>query len=365
MSESPRIEDLRKRYHENPRRFFAPLANEYRKAGHLDRALLLCEKHLKEQPDNMNGLVVYGQSLFESERLEDAKEPLAAALGVDPENLIALRLLGDISRLGDDIETAKMWYEKVLEVDRRNDEVLDLLQQMAGGDAGSADESASGPLVTVAGGVSISGGDAQDSMGMIDLDPPAPVEAPKPKAAAGPGRTVVIDAKALAKAVAADAVPVPEPPPAPAPRPSRRASLLDVSFDFSEIAMEDAPTLAVPEAPVLGSEAAEYGFVDTNVAEPLDTQASAAEPPAMADSLGTDSLMIEPTGDVALMAGLEPTEFTPAAAEPAATLEGLQTAELEHPDVAPLPGLESAAEDVFAAAPAAEDEVVSAELAWC
>ena len=75
MAESSRVEELRKRYHENPRRFFAPLANEYRKAGFIDRAILLCQKHLGEQPENMNGQIVYGQVLFESGRHEEARGP--------------------------------------------------------------------------------------------------------------------------------------------------------------------------------------------------------------------------------------------------------------------------------------------------
>lgn len=111
MADSARIEDLRKRYHENPRRFFAPLANEYRKSGFLDRAILLCEKHLADQAENMNGLVVYGQTLFEAGRTEEARDPFERALKVDPENLIALRQLGDIARLAGDVPTATGWYE--------------------------------------------------------------------------------------------------------------------------------------------------------------------------------------------------------------------------------------------------------------
>ncbi|MDH5235175.1 MAG: hypothetical protein OEW77_09440, partial [Gemmatimonadota bacterium] len=88
MTAPSRVEELRKRYHENPKRFFAPLANEYRKTGFVDRAILLCEKHLAEQPDNMNGLVVYGQCLFESGRQPEASAPFEAALALDPENLI-------------------------------------------------------------------------------------------------------------------------------------------------------------------------------------------------------------------------------------------------------------------------------------
>ena len=121
MSAPNRVDELRKRYHENPRRFFAPLANEYRKTGFVDRAILLCEKHLGEQPGNMNGLVVYGQCLFEMGKADEARQPFEMALALDPENLIALRHLGDIARAAGDAPGARGWYAKLLELDRRND----------------------------------------------------------------------------------------------------------------------------------------------------------------------------------------------------------------------------------------------------
>ena len=50
MAAPNRVEELRKRYHENPKKFFAPFANELRKTGQVDRAILICQKHLGEQP---------------------------------------------------------------------------------------------------------------------------------------------------------------------------------------------------------------------------------------------------------------------------------------------------------------------------
>lgn len=242
MADSAHIDELRKRYHDNPRRFFAPLANEYRKAGFLDRAALLCEKHLVEQTDNLNGWVVYGQTLFEAGRLEEARQPFLRALALDPENLIALRQLGDVARLAGDVPTAKSWYEKVLEFDQRNDEVLDLLNEMGVG--ARADDSPTNrpastvPLISVASTVSVSGG-AGVEVARVDAD------APKPPAA-GPGKTKVIEAP-------------------------RRATLFDVSFDFSETA-DPPPAAPLPAAPLMGAEAAEYGFAD--IAPP-----AAATPP--------------------------------------------------------------------------------------
>src|SRR3989304_4503846 len=125
-----RIEELRKRYDENPRRFFAPLANEYRKAGDLEQAITLCQQHLAEQPGNMNGHVVYGQALFEAGSAEEAKGTFETALSLDPENLIALRHLGEIARGNGDNEKAREWYTRVLDADPRNEEIIAFIAEL-------------------------------------------------------------------------------------------------------------------------------------------------------------------------------------------------------------------------------------------
>jgi len=128
MSPAPaRVDELKKRYEENPRRFFAPLANEYRKAGDLDAAIDLCRMHLEEQPGHLSGHIVYGQALYESSRPADAKQAFEAALTLDPENLIALRHLGDIAKSEGDATAATHWYQRVLDADPRNDEVIALI----------------------------------------------------------------------------------------------------------------------------------------------------------------------------------------------------------------------------------------------
>jgi len=377
MAENSRIDDLRKRYHENPRRFFAPLANEYRKAGFLDRAILLCQKHLAEQPDNMNGQVVFGQTLFEAGQLAEAREPFTAALGLDPENLIALRHLGDIARLEGDADTARGWYVKVLELDRRNSEVLDLLQEV-GGDVAEPRSGPSGRptagagLVSVAPTVGISGGDV-DTMGMIDLDVPSPpsVPTPAPKMPAPPVKTVVIDAQKLADQdrqevesssaitvpVAAVAPPSPITVPVaavtpPAPKPAKRASLLDI--DFSELTDQPSAKPPTPAAPLLDAEAAEYGFAAMELVggssdEPIglpegDTTSSLVEPPVESVSMSSgeptlagDLELADFSAEVSPLAGLEASEFEPGDAAPLADLD---VPDVALPEVSPLEGLD-------------------------
>src|SRR5512147_2159422 len=127
MASSARIDELRKKFDENPRRYFAPLANEFRKGGDLDQAILICEQFLPQQPGHMSGHIVYGQALFESGRLDDAHGVFETALSLDPENLIALRHLGDIAARRGDPASARRWYERVLESDPRSEEILGLL----------------------------------------------------------------------------------------------------------------------------------------------------------------------------------------------------------------------------------------------
>jgi tetratricopeptide (TPR) repeat protein len=150
MASSARIDELKKKFDENPRRYFAPLANEYRKVGDLDQAVFICEAYLPQQPGHMSGHIVYAQTLFELGRFDDSKAAFGSALALDPENLIALRHLGDIARQAGDLNTAREWYQRVLEADPRNEEIVEVMASlrkvtMGGAAPGAPMVSASSP----------------------------------------------------------------------------------------------------------------------------------------------------------------------------------------------------------------------------
>lgn len=130
MQSSPRIEELRQKFHENPRRYFAPLANEYRKAGDPEQAIAICRAHLAQQPGHMSGHVVYGQALYDAHRIDEARDVFLQALALDPENIVVLRHLGDIARQRGDAAEARAWYSRALEGDPQDAEVAAYLAEL-------------------------------------------------------------------------------------------------------------------------------------------------------------------------------------------------------------------------------------------
>lgn len=213
MASSARIDELRKKFDENPRRYFAPLANEYRKAGDLEQAIFICQEYLPQQPGHMSGHIVYGQALFEQNRHEEAKTVFETALSLDPENLIALRHLGDIARTSGDAANARIWYQRVLEADPRNEEIAQLMLSLLAAaptpapSAPAVDHSAPTPLTNPAVPATPSAGqlgaDASDASGTFGVEKapdltlgapalhavPDPAEIiPPPPAAAAPPR---------------------------------------------------------------------------------------------------------------------------------------------------------------------------------
>ena len=127
---NPRLEELRAKFQENPRRYFAPYANELRKAGDPAQAITVCRTHLASQPGHVSGHIVLGQALYEAGEANDARDVFTAALELDPENLIALRSLGEIAQVNGDFGAARQWYQRLLDADPRNSEVAQLLSDI-------------------------------------------------------------------------------------------------------------------------------------------------------------------------------------------------------------------------------------------
>jgi tetratricopeptide (TPR) repeat protein len=125
-----RLRELQEKFNENPRRYFAPLANEYRKGGQAKRAIEICRAHLAQMPGHMSGQIVFAQSLFEAGEYAEARQVFERALVLDPENLIALRSLGDMSLQEGNTSEARSWYTRLLEADPKDTTVIALVQEI-------------------------------------------------------------------------------------------------------------------------------------------------------------------------------------------------------------------------------------------
>jgi tetratricopeptide (TPR) repeat protein len=125
-----RLRELQEKFEENPRRYFAPLANEYRKGGQPKRAIEICRSQLTQMPGHMSGQIVYAQSLYECGEFDEARQVFQRALALDPENLIALRSLGDMSLQAGDTVEARKWYQRLLDADPKDPGVIALVTEI-------------------------------------------------------------------------------------------------------------------------------------------------------------------------------------------------------------------------------------------
>ncbi len=125
-----RLRELQEKFEQNPRRYFAPLANEYRKGGQPKRAIEICRSQLSQMPGHMSGQIVYGQSLYETGEFDEARQVFERALTLDPENLIALRSLGDMSLQSGNTVEARKWYMRLLDADPKDSAVIALVSEI-------------------------------------------------------------------------------------------------------------------------------------------------------------------------------------------------------------------------------------------
>jgi tetratricopeptide (TPR) repeat protein len=144
MAPGSRLQELTAKYMQNPRRYFVPLANEYRKSNDLDRAIALCREHLPSQPGHMSGHIVLGRAYFEKGDVDAAREVFLTSVELDDENVIALRHLGDIAKSHHQLIEARQWYARVLDADPQNEEIERLLHALGTTEAADPEAAAAG-----------------------------------------------------------------------------------------------------------------------------------------------------------------------------------------------------------------------------
>jgi tetratricopeptide (TPR) repeat protein len=107
VAESPRIEELRRRVASDPASIaFAQLAEEYRRAGDYQQAVLVCRTGLAQHPNYLSARVTLGRALLELQQFHKAETELDFVVQAAPDNLAAIRGLAEIHQRRDEGDEA-------------------------------------------------------------------------------------------------------------------------------------------------------------------------------------------------------------------------------------------------------------------
>lgn len=229
------IEKLERRYAENPQGLtFAPLAEVHRKNGEVARALELLKAGLELHPNYIPASIVLGRCHWDLGDLPAAEAAFAHVLRLDDENVIALKSLADINERLERFGEAQRWLNRLLTVDRSNEEARQQLARLESAKLQPAAEpkpqpAASEPAAQEAQAGSIADGQAEKEAKAAE--PNAPV----------PALTEPRSGDPASRAAAA-----PEPPPEP--------GLIDLTAELAEPKTSDLEFLDTskpdePESP--------------------------------------------------------------------------------------------------------------------
>ena len=147
MAYTSEIDKLEARFRDNPKgRNFAPLADAYRKAGLIDNAVDLCQNGLKLHPDYVSAYIVYARCLVDKKDDAAALGVFKQVLGLDGENIIALRGLAELAerngKYGEEVE----WLSRLLNADPMNGDAAEALARAKGKAAAAPPEVATAPM---------------------------------------------------------------------------------------------------------------------------------------------------------------------------------------------------------------------------
>ncbi len=97
--------------------YWPALALKYYNQREYSKAVELCLMRLKNNPDTLSGRIILARAQFDSGQYDEAEKRFYEVLHYDPENIVALKYLGDLKfKKGEEV-TAFSYYEKVLKSD--------------------------------------------------------------------------------------------------------------------------------------------------------------------------------------------------------------------------------------------------------
>jgi len=85
--------------------------------GRFAEAVALCRERLVTDPHTTAGRTLYATSLYKAGQSDEAAEQFFMVLARDPDNLVALKHLGDLTFARGDEATALTYYERIQQLD--------------------------------------------------------------------------------------------------------------------------------------------------------------------------------------------------------------------------------------------------------
>src|SRR2546427_3317441 len=132
MADNTRIDDLRRRIQKDPASIaFAQLAEELRRAGQFEESVETCRAGLAIHPGYLSARVTLGRAPLELNQLEEAQGELEHVLKNAPENLAAIRGLGEIHHRRGELREALAQYRAALALARNDPDLEETVAQLA------------------------------------------------------------------------------------------------------------------------------------------------------------------------------------------------------------------------------------------
>ena len=103
------------------------MADAYRKAGLIDNAIDLCQNGLKLHPDYVSAYIVYARCLVDKKDDGAALGVFKQVLGLDGENIIALRGLAELAERNGKYAEEVEWLARLLNADPMNGDAAEAL----------------------------------------------------------------------------------------------------------------------------------------------------------------------------------------------------------------------------------------------
>jgi tetratricopeptide (TPR) repeat protein len=132
VSDNPRIEDLRRRVQRDPASIaFAQLAEECRRAGQFQESVEICRVGLAIHPGYLSARVTLGRALIEMNQPDEAQAELEHVLKSAPENLAALRGLGEIHEGRGNLSEALLHYRAALNLAKNDPDLQETVNDLS------------------------------------------------------------------------------------------------------------------------------------------------------------------------------------------------------------------------------------------